>query len=69
MYVYVIVHVCVSICISVYVSIYMFADICVYIYVQVSKFHVRAFTFGVFVFIHLCLLHSLTTCIYYDTRQ
>ena len=38
-------------------------------YVQVPKFYVRAFIFGAFVFIHLCLLYSLTTCISYDTSQ
>ena len=51
-----------------YVFLYMFRYICLLIfvcmYVQVPKFHVRAFIFGVFVFIHLCLLYSLTTRIY-----
>ena len=60
MYIYVIVHLCVSIwmyvCISVYVSIYICLLIFVCMYVQVPKFHVRAFIFGVFVFIHLCFI-------------
>ena len=75
MWVYVCICVCTRICEYMDVCIYfcMFRYICLLIfvcmYVQVSKFHVRAFIFGAFVFIHLCLLYSLTTCIYYDTSQ
>ena len=53
------------ICFDIYICLLIF----VCMYVQVPKFHVRAFIFGVFVFIHLCLLYSLTTCIYYVTSQ
>ena len=64
-------YVCVYGCM--YVFLYTFRYICLLIfvsmYVQVSKFHVRVFIFEAIVFIHLCLLYSLTTCIYYDTSQ
>ena len=77
MWVYVCICDCTLLCeymyVCMYVFLYMFRYICLLIfvcmYVQVPKFHVRAFIFGVFVFIHLCLLYSLTTCIYYDTCQ
>ena len=70
-----VVYVCICVCTRMceYMDVCMYFCICLLIfvcmYVQVSKFHFRAFIFGSFVFIHLCLLYSLTTRIYYDTRQ
>ena len=59
------VDVCMYFCICFNICLLIF--VCMYI--QVSKFHVRTFIFEAFLFIHLCLLHSLTTSIYYDTER
>ena len=55
-----------------YVFLYMFRYICLLIfvcmYVQIPKYHVRAFIFGEFVFIilHVSIMIQVSNMFYYD---